>query len=253
MRARHKNLLNFGALLLPGALALMAWQYAVQDSARLVFLFSSPQIVFERGLAEYAHANIWKDIAITTFEAVCGLIFGSLLGTATALVLWASAATRKIAQPYMTILGAIPVFALAPVLIIWFGIGLPAKIILAALGVYLIATVQTFQGFHATAAQHINYARMLGARNLDIMTRVLLPGAMRWLITGLRINIGVAILGAFIGEFISSQAGLGHYIIQAGQVYDIAGALFGLFNLSVLALLLDCAARRLVPPALKPV
>jgi NitT/TauT family transport system permease protein len=88
---------------------------------------------------------------------------------------------------------------------------------------------------------------MLGARNIDIMVKILLPGAARWLITGLRINIGIAILGAFIGEFVSSQSGLGHYIIQAGQVYDIPAALFGLCNLCAVALGLDILARKLMP------
>lgn len=242
-----RKLLCDAAILMPAVLFIAAWQLAVQDSARLVFLFGSPETILARALAEYRQAGIWKDIGITAFEALAGLVIGSLLGTLTALGLWANASARRIAQPYMTVLGAIPVFALAPMLIIWFGIGIFAKVVMAALGVYLIATVQTFEGISATAAQHIDYARMLGARKRDIMKRILLPGATRWLVAGLRINIGVAILGAFIGEFISSQAGLGHYIVQAGQVYDIPAALFGLFNLSMLALGLDALARRIMP------
>ncbi len=122
-----------------------------------------------------------------------------------------------------------------------------AKIVMAAFGVFVITIVQTFEGINNTAQQHIDYAHIIGASKKSIMQKILLPSAARWLITGLRINIGIAILGAFIGEFISSQAGLGHYIIQAGQIYDIPRALFGILNLSLLALLLDYLLRKMIP------
>ncbi len=166
------------------------------------------------------------------------------MGTFIAIFLWANPLIQKMAKPYITLVGSIPIFALAPMLIIWFGVGVEAKIIMAAIGVSLISLVQTFEGINSVAAQHIHYAKMMGASNIQIMTKILLPSARQWLMVGLRINIGVAILGAFIGEFISSQSGLGHYIIAAGQIYDIPGALFGLFNLSLIALILDWVLRK---------
>lgn len=242
-----KRLKDIVMIALPAVLFLIFWEVSVRGADKLKFLFGSPSQIFDVALKEYGRADIWIDIKVTAMEALAGLVIGSLVGTLTALFLWMSPLAQKIARPYITVIGSIPVFALAPMLIIWFGIGIWAKIVMAAFGVFLIALVQTFEGINSTARQHIDYARLLGAKQITIMQKILLPSAARWLITGLRINIGVAILGAFIGEFISSQAGLGHYIIEAGQIYDIPAALFGILNLSLLALLLDSLLRALMP------
>ncbi len=242
-----RRLNHIGLILLPAILALIIWEWSVAGSQRLTFLFGAPSLIWDKALEEYVQTSIWKDIGITAFEALTGLLIGSVLGTASALLLWMNKTAQKLAYPYITLIGSIPIFALAPMLIIWFGIGIMAKVVMAAFGVFVITIVQTFEGINNTAQQHIDYAHIVGASKKNIMLKILLPSAARWLITGLRINIGIAILGAFIGEFISSQAGLGHYIIQAGQIYDIPGALFGILNLSLLALLLDYLLRKMIP------
>ncbi len=239
---RHK-LLDTALILFPGIVFVGLWEVGVHNSTRLQFLFASPSAIFARGIDEYQHAAIWEDIGITTFEAMTGLVLGSVFGIVIALLLWVSPFLQKISYPYIALIGSIPVFALAPMLIIWFGIGIMAKVIMAAFGVFIITLVQGFEGISATAPDHIRYARMVHARSVDIMFKILLPSAMQWLITALRINIGVAFLGAFIGEFISSQTGLGHYIIEAGQLYDMPGVLFGILNLSLLALIIDKGIR----------
>ena len=250
MLTLRRRLFDTALILMPALLFLGLWEWWVSDSSRLTFLFSSPSLVWKTAVSEYQQIGIWKDIGITAFEALSGLVIGSILGTIIALLLWTSSMAQKIASPYITILGSIPIFAIAPMLIIWFGIGITAKVIMVTFGVFLISLVQTFEGIQSTADQHINYARLLGAKKRDIIQKILLPSASRWLITGLRINIGIAMLGAFIGEFISSQAGLGHYILEAGQVYDISGALFGILNLSLLALVLDYLLRLVIPKRL---
>ena len=232
-------------LFIPGVVFLTLWEITVQSDARLMFLFGAPSLIFQVALEEYSKAGIWVDIALTGFETITGLVIGTIFGVTTALLMWSNRTAERLSRPYVTIAGSIPVFALAPMLIIWFGVGVLPKIVLAGLGVFFITLVQTHEGIKSTAREHIEYARIVGASWKMIVCKLLLPSASQWVIAGLRINIGVALLGAFIGEFISSRAGLGHYIIEAGQVYDIPKALFGIVNLSIFALILDSSINHL--------
>ena len=220
----------------PAILFLLAWQCSVADSNRLKFLFGSPSAILVLALREYQSLAFWYDIYLTGAEALAGLILGSLLGTFAGTFLWLSPAIERHSRPYITCIGSIPIFSLAPLLIIWFGIGFTAKMFMAAFGVFVIALTHTIEGFRSSAQEHIAFARQLNASTFEIVSKILLPSALRWLLTAPKINVGIALLGAFIGEFISSQAGLGHYIIQAGQTYNIPGVLFGVFNLTLLAL-----------------
>jgi len=124
MQVLPEKLTDIFLILLPAIVLLAAWEWIVFDSARLTFLFAAPSLIWEKALEEYVQSAIWKDIGITAFEALCGLVIGSVLGTIFALCLWTNKAAQKIARPYIAIIGSIPVFALAPMLIIWFGIGL---------------------------------------------------------------------------------------------------------------------------------
>lgn len=247
-RSRHLRLLPARALVFaPAALFLLLWTACVDGSPRAQFLFASPELVFLRAVEEYQTITIWRDIGLTAVEALSGLFAGSAAGTLVALLLWSRPCFQRIARPYIALAGSIPVFALAPMLIIWFGTGITAKIVMAGFGVFIVTVVQLFEGIGTVAQDHIRFARMCGARDTAIMRKILLPGAARWLFAAMRLNVGVAFLGAFIGEFITSQAGLGHFIIEAGQLYDMPGVIFGLLNLSLLALLCDKVLQAITP------
>lgn len=223
----------------PALLFLLAWEGAVYGRPQAHFLFGSPMSVLKVSMAELPSQGIWIDIATTTLEALLGLGCGCTLGSLIGLVLWSNHRIAQIAKPYITIVGAIPIFAVAPMLIIWFGIGLLSKVFMASFAVFFVALSQAYDGASYSAQRYSQYAKSLGASHGQLILKIILPGAMHWVIAGAKISVGLALVGAFIGEFVSSEAGLGHYILTAGSLYDMPRVLFGIMLLSILALVMN--------------
>lgn len=224
--------------LLPAIVFLAFWQWFVADSDRLQFLFGSPAAIFRVALEEWSHAGIWHDTFVTFSEAALGLLAGTLLGTTAGLLLWGNGRIDFVTRPYIAFIGAIPIFALAPIMIMWFGIGLLSKVVMAGFAVFFVSLMQAYEGAHAIAEKHLGFARSIAAPNARIVRKIIIPGAVDWVIAGYKMNVGFALMGAFIGEFVSSESGLGNYILKASALYDTPRVLFGLFMLSTLGLLM---------------
>lgn len=240
-----KRIKHYALVLLPGVLFLIFWQVIVQDSARLKFLFASPKMIAEAAAAELTHVSIWLDCLTTLGESLLGLFFGTLLGTCGGLLLWGDRKIDAIVRPYVIVLGAIPVFALAPIMIVWFGIGLLSKAIMAGFAVFFVSLVQAYEGAHVVAGQYSGFARSLDAPHRRMILKLVIPGSIRWVLTGFRMNVGFALTGAFIAEFVSSEAGIGHYILKASSLYDMPRVFLGLLLISLMAIILTAAANRL--------
>jgi NitT/TauT family transport system permease protein len=236
-------------IFLPAFLLLLWWQLGTTNSTQAKFFFSSPQQIANVALADLQLFSFWQDIAYTGLATVTGLILGTLLGTVLGLILWSSPKFANITKPYMALLGAIPIFALAPMLIMWFGVGLWSKIIMAAFAVFLVATTQIYEGAQQASERYLLFAQSLAAKPWRIVRYIILPATMRFMVLGLNMNVGFALIGTFIGEFVSAQHGLGRYILQAGGVYDTARVLFGVAALAVLALLLRRVIAWVLPAA----
>ena len=236
------NMKSFFLTLLPGIVFLFIWELYVHDSNRLKFLFASPGLIAQAGFAELQQVDIWKDCGITLLEAILGLLFGTLLGTVSGLLLWANRSIDMIARPYVVLIGSIPVFALAPVMIVWFGIGLLSKAVMAGFAVYFVSLVQAYEGAHVIAAQYLNYAHSIRAPRSRTVLKVIVPGSIHWVLTGFRMSVGFALTGAFIGEFVSSEAGIGHYILKASSLYDMPKVFLGLLLISLMAMALTSGA-----------
>lgn len=236
-------------MLLPAIVLLMWWQFGTAQNAQAQFFFSSPQQIINVALADLQLFSFWQDVAYTGFATVAGLALGTLLGTILGLLLWSSPKFANITKPYITLLGAVPIFALAPMLIMWFGVGLWSKIIMAAFAVFLVATTQTYEGAQQAAERYLLFAQSLAAKPWRIVRYIILPATMRFVLLGLNMNVGFALIGTFIGEFVSAQHGLGRYILQAGGMYDTARVLFGIVALAILALLLRRVIAWLMPSA----
>jgi NitT/TauT family transport system permease protein len=224
--------------ILPGFIALVMWQLFVRGEQRREFLFASPALILGVAVDDLISGDILVDLAITALEAISGLLFGSILGSLVGLLLWADERVARIARPYIVVLGAVPIFAIAPMLIIWFGTGLLSKVVMSAFSVFFVALSQAYDGAQFCSDRYTHHARTLAATHRRVLLKIILPGAFRWVAAGFKISIGLALVGAFIGEFVSSEAGLGHYILSAGSLYDMPRVLFGVILISSLALLL---------------
>ncbi|MCA9803352.1 MAG: ABC transporter permease subunit, partial [Cyanobacteria bacterium HKST-UBA02] len=142
-------------------------------------------------------------------------------------------------------LGSIPIFSLAPMIITWFGIGLWSKIMLAFLSTVVVAIVQSYQGAVSVEPRYLRFMAVVGASRSQVFRFIVVPSSLIWVVNAMKLNIGLALLGAFIGEFISAEAGLGYMIVKASGLYDMATVLVGVFTLMVIALILSALVEAL--------
>ncbi len=236
---------------LPLVAFVIVWQiYSVLDPQRQ-FIFSSPQQVCNAFFRVVSNGELFQNSGVTLFEALVGFILGTTSGAVIGLSLWYSRLVSTISKPYITALGSIPIFALAPMIISWFGIGIVSKVALAFLSTVVVAIVQSYQGAMSVEPKFFKLMKVLGANRVQTFKTVVLPSSLIWVVNAMKLNIGLALLGAFIGEFISAEQGLGHMIVRASGLYDMATVIVGVITLAVLALILSAAIehveRKLLP------
>ena len=157
---------------------------------------------------------------ITAFEALAGLLLGLIVGCSIGFSFVYFPKCSKIAYPYILALSAIPTFALAPLMIIWFGTGIQMKIVLAFLATVFTATFQTYEGAQKVSNSDKLFFEINHASNKQRFWMLSFPASIDWVIQSLKLNAGFCLLGAFIGEFIASEAGLGYIILKASGLYD---------------------------------
>ncbi|HHD63953.1 MAG TPA: ABC transporter permease [Desulfobulbaceae bacterium] len=233
-----KRLVFLFLQLLPLAGFLGLWQWYVAEGGRRVFLFSSPVNIGSALVKGVEQGYLFHHAWITFIETISGFLIGNIAGISIGLGLWGSMTLARIFRPYIIAIGSIPIFAIAPVLIVWFGIGIFSKIMMAALSTVIVAMVQSFQGAMDVDTHYLNQMKVLGATKLQTFKKVVLPSSLIWVFSSLRLNIGFALLGAFIGEFISAQEGLGYFILKASGLYDMANVFAGLCFLIGLSIVL---------------
>jgi NitT/TauT family transport system permease protein len=224
-------------------LLLAIWETLGKSSKDIFFLVGSPSAVAEQLWGLCISGDFFKHFLTTAAETVCGFLIGMLMGSSAGLSLWFSETAARIARPFVITLGAIPIFAFAPLMIVWFGVGFEMKVAIAAFSSIFIAFSQAYKGANSVASEYIDPLRGMNASKLQIFQKVILPGSLDWVFNSFRLCISFSLLGAFIGEYISSEAGLGWLILRSSSLYDIPRALVGVVGICVLSLLLDFAAQ----------
>lgn len=226
------NKIVIGAL--PLFFFLLCWEYYSTLSDRNTFLFASPSKVFISLINNTTNGLLLHDFYITSCETIIGFIIGNVLGSIIGLSLWLSKRSAIISRPYVIAIGAIPIFAVAPMMIMWFGTGIFAKIIMAALSTIIIAISQSYEGARNVDVNQINLLKSFGANKFQIFRKLIIPSSLIWVFNSLKLNVSFALLGAFIGEFISAEAGLGYRVLKAGGLYDVPLVLASIICMIVL-------------------
>jgi NitT/TauT family transport system permease protein len=221
---------------LPLIAVLIVWQIYSAANADKQFIFSSPGLVWNAFVNLLLNGELAKNAGVTITEAIAGFAMGTISGAAIGLSLWYSKIVAKVSKPYIAALGSIPIFALTPMIISWFGIGIFSKIMLAFLSTVVVAIVQSYQGAMSVEPRFLRLMKVIGASRFQTFRIVVMPSSWIWVLNAMKLNIGLALLGAFIGEFISAESGLGHMIVRASGLYDMATVLVGVFTLVVIAL-----------------
>jgi NitT/TauT family transport system permease protein len=233
--------------LLPILILVTIWQFTTQNNPGLTFFFGSPSKIGRYIVAKTLDGSLAHDLAVTFLEAALGFILGNVIGTALGLGLWYSKTAMAVAKPYIIALGSAPIFAFAPLLIIWFGTGMFSKIMIVVLSTVFVALMQSYKGATEVSNDYLRLMKTFGATQGQTFRKVVAPSSIVWVISAFRLNVGFAILGAFIGEFISSSAGLGHLILVASGLFDISLVLCGVILLSGLASILYFSVGQLEP------
>jgi len=215
-----------------------AWEYAVKAGWISAFLFGSPSGAVQAGFKLIQSGELWEHTYYTLWASVIGFVAGTLLGTLPGLLLWYSPYVARVIEPFLVAINSVPKIAFAPLVILWFGTGLISKI---ALSISLTSIVALLAAFQAAKDADPDLQKMLvslGASKWQIFRKVVIPSSLPYVISTFRINIGFALVGTVVGEFISSSYGIGHVIFVASSLYDINTVWVGIFSLMALGFLL---------------
>lgn len=209
------------------------------DPARTQFFFSTPGDVARQIVDWFTSGSIWYHLWITLVEAALAFV----IGTVAALILgfWLARRPRTAAvfDPYVKAANALPRVVLAPIFTLWFGLGIWSKVALGVTLVFFIVFFNVYQGVKEVNRTVLQNARMLGMTERQLLRHVYLPSALSWVFSSLHVSIGFAVVGAVVGEYLGSAAGLGYLIAQAEGMFDIAGVFAGMFVLSAFVLIID--------------
>ncbi len=237
--------------LLPIVVFVLIWELLFRGNKELIFYYGLPSEIFKYLVSKTIDGTLIKDFFVTFTETVIGFIIGNIFGTLIGLSLWFSNTLFKISKPYIIALGSAPIFALAPLMIIWFGTGMYSKIMMAVFSTLFIALFQAYSGASDVNPDYIKLLKTYKASKFQIFRKIVVPSSIIWVIGAFKINVGFALLGAFIGEYISSNAGLGHLILVASGLFDISLVLTGVLLMIAIALLLNICVSKIEKPLKK--
>ena len=225
--------------ILIGVVAL--WEIGAETGVIDAFFWSQPRAIFNTLTIFFTTGDALTDIAFTFRSTILGFLIGTAAGSALGLSFWWSKNYAAIVQPYIICFESLPKLALAPLIVLVFGIGIASKVAIATALTLVVSTLTTYAGVKAVDPDSEKLFYSLGASRLQVFRKLVIPSCLPWIISVLRVNIGLALTGAIVGEFIASQHGLGRAILYAGQTYDIALVWVAVCVLSTLAIVMYLA------------
>jgi len=232
-------------------LFLLGWEAVVRLGAYPAFILPSPARVAEKFVAVALDGTLWRHLGVTLVEVLGGLAIGVSLAVVLGYAVAKSVAIERALSPYLVASQAIPIVAIAPLLVIWFGPGLLSKVLVSALIVFFPILVNTIAGVRGVSQDLRDLMRSLQATPWQVFTKLEVPAAMPVLLAGLKVGATLSVIGAVVGEFAGSDAGLGFMINLADGQYDTARVFVGVLALIMLALSLYGAVGLLEKRALR--
>ncbi|HUP96424.1 MAG TPA: ABC transporter permease [Usitatibacter sp.] len=208
---------------------------------RAAFFFGEPVKMFKVIWVWFTEGAIYQHLWVTLQETALAFVIGSVLGLAVGLWLGLSPMASAIFDPYITAMNAMPRVVLAPIFMVWFGLGIWSKVALGVTLVFFIVFFNVYQGVKEVSPVVLNNTIMLGANRKQLLRHVYLPSATSWVFSSLHVSVGMAFVGAVVGEYLGSAKGVGYLIQQAEGAFDINTVFAGILVLTAFALVLDFA------------
>jgi NitT/TauT family transport system permease protein len=232
--ARNERLIVLAWRIGITVIGLTLWELA---SGRLIkpFWISSPSAIWAQLADWIATGELWLHVEITLTETVLGFVFGAVSGIAVGLALGLNKRLAAVLDPFIIAFYSLPKIALAPLFILWFGVGLLSKVVLATFVVFFLVFYNTYAGTLAVEQELVDVLRLRGGPRLQIIRKVILPSVLLWIFTGMKISVPYALIGAVVGEMMASNKGLGYLIQAAAGQYDTNGVFAALFVLMIIA------------------
>ena len=221
------------------AVLLGSWEYLSRIGVIDPFFFGSPLGIVER-LYEWfrdgtAYGSLWYQIYVTMTEAFLGFLVGVVAGVVLGVALGEVPFLADVLQPFIKAINALPRIVMGSIFVMWLGLGLPSKVVLAALLVFFVVFFNAFQGVRGVDRNFVANARIMGATRLQVVWHVVIPSAMTWIIASLHVALGLAVIGAIVGEFLGAQYGLGLVIATAQNTFDANGVFGAMLLIGLLA------------------
>lgn len=245
----NKGRVAFYQILL-GVVMLGLWQAGSTYNFLDRFFFSRPSDIALRVIDMFIKGSIWAHLATTVAEAALSFLIGGIFGVVSGFILARQPLLSAILDPYIRVANALPRVVLAPIFLLWFGLGIWSKVALGVTVVFFIVFFNTYQGVRDVEPVLIQNVRMLGANERQLTRHVLIPSALSWIFSSLHISIGFAIIAVVVGEYLGASRGIGYMISQSEGVFDTTGVFAGMTVLAgfvlIVGLLVDRLERRLL-------
>ena len=240
-----------GAQLAIVAVFVGLWQLAVVRGWITEFFFGKPSEVFHYLFARTIDGYLINHTWVTLYEELLGFGVGTLVGTAAGLSLWWSPFLSRVLEPFAVVFNATPKIVIAPLLIVWFGIGLTSKVMIAVLICAIVAWLGAFDGMRGADPDQMDMVRAVGGKRRHVFWKIVVPSSLPWILTTMRINIGLALIGVITGEFLSSTAGLGYLVDSTAKLYQMSHTIAAVVLIGAIAAaqfyFVNWLERRLLP------
>ena len=217
---------------------LFLWEYGARKELIDSFITSSPTEIIETIINLIKSNNLFNHIIITIIETVISFVLGTLIGIIIASILWYYKTLAKIVDPFLTLINSLPKIALGPIIIIWTGAGIKSIIIMALLISTIVTIINIYQGFIDTDELKVKLMKTFKASKIQIYTNLVLPNSFTNIISTLKINISMSLIGIIMGEFLVSKQGIGYLIMYGSQIFNLDLVMTGILILSILSLIM---------------
>lgn len=233
----RKILVIFTQILL-AVLLISIWELLATYKVINTFITSSPSRVLSTIISLYNDNNLFNNIWTTIYETLISFSLGTIIGIITATILWYFNFIYKVLDPYLTILNSLPKISLGPIIIIFFGANINSIIIMALLISVIVTIITVYNGFISTDKNRINLLKSFSATKRQIFKYVILPSSYSTIISSLKINISMTLIGVIMGEFLVSKSGIGYLINYGSQVFNLNLVISGIIILMIVSYLM---------------
>ena len=217
------------------ATLIIGWELLAKYKIINTFITSSPSNIIKTIISLYKDNNLFNNIWTTIYETIISFGIGTIIGIVTAIILWWNNFIYKVVDPYLTVLNSLPKIALGPIIIIFFGTNIKSIIIMALLISVIVTIITVYNGFISTDKNRINLLKSFSASKYQIFKMVILPSSYSTIISSLKINISMTLIGVIMGEFLVSKKGIGYLINYGSQVFNLNLVISGIIILMIVS------------------